>query len=474
MHYAVGDAPGPAAYPPGYAAAPPAAGWAYAQMPPQYPYPFVQPPAFAPRLIPPLERPHAALPPVSVQQPALLTTFSYDTAKRRLHDDSAKRWFREPPVGADLNYGFERYVEEPHVPDPLDSVLYTLMERAGGALDRTAVAGTPSISPAAVAAELLRMQVVTWRGIMTKLCTAWSLQTDGPPQFRDGFELNAMMLGDTLVLEEAPPPVPPPVPPPGSRKLRSAYYGRSFESYCTSESPDAPTGWAGVDNNVQWCHIVKTRLGDTRIVLGGEVDCVERAADGSEGVVELKTSAQPGTPRDEAALRAKMLRMYMQSFLLGVRTLVLGLRDVQGTLVGAQRLRTTDIPRVVRGHAGEWSAHENLAFGAQMLEYLRHVVARHTEGWLLHACGGLVGRDGYEWRVHRGSGSFLCHLPLPAVHEAEYEYPVFRVSFVPPFSHVTVRPVSRAELACDGRRAGRIGIVPTRFYEWVTERLYVQ
>jgi RAT1-interacting protein len=67
------------------------------------------------------------------------------------------------------------------------------------------------------------------------------------------------------------------------------YYGYAFESYSTSEGPppsrstasapatqqDAPPGWSGdVDTNVQWCSVVRTKLGDMRMILGGEVDCV--------------------------------------------------------------------------------------------------------------------------------------------------------------------------------------------------------
>ena len=79
------------------------------------------------------------------------------------------------------------------------------------------------------------------------------------------------------------------------------YYGYAFESWCTSDTPGPtpsgqytppsnansqpstamppipppPHGWGGdVDTNVQWCSVVKTKLGGTRIVLGGEVDCV--------------------------------------------------------------------------------------------------------------------------------------------------------------------------------------------------------
>ena len=62
------------------------------------------------------------------------------------------------------------------------------------------------------------------------------------------------------------------------------YYGYAFESYCTStNAPNhdeigRPAGWGeDVDTNVQWCSVVKTKLADTRIVIGGEVDCVRGA-----------------------------------------------------------------------------------------------------------------------------------------------------------------------------------------------------
>ena len=66
------------------------------------------------------------------------------------------------------------------------------------------------------------------------------------------------------------------------RQRLQTYYGYAFESYCTSSAPRRPAnvtsgvrGWGGdVDTNVQWCSVVKTKLGDTRIIIGGEVDCV--------------------------------------------------------------------------------------------------------------------------------------------------------------------------------------------------------
>ena len=69
------------------------------------------------------------------------------------------------------------------------------------------------------------------------------------------------------------------------RQLLMCYYGYAFESYCTSptpkrasmapERPGDPAGWGGdVDTNVQWCSVVKSKIGDIRLVIGGEVDCV--------------------------------------------------------------------------------------------------------------------------------------------------------------------------------------------------------
>ncbi len=68
------------------------------------------------------------------------------------------------------------------------------------------------------------------------------------------------------------------------RQSMQTYYGYAFESYCTSDAPSrlkldatlsTPFGWSGdVNNNVQWCSVVRTKLGSTRILIGGEVDCV--------------------------------------------------------------------------------------------------------------------------------------------------------------------------------------------------------
>ena len=73
------------------------------------------------------------------------------------------------------------------------------------------------------------------------------------------------------------------------RQRRQTYYGYAFESYCTASTPghreDTSShvqGWGGdINTNVQWCSVVKTKLGDRRVVIGGEVDCVRGMLCGS-------------------------------------------------------------------------------------------------------------------------------------------------------------------------------------------------
>lgn len=169
------------------------------------------------------------------------------------------------------------------------------------------------------------------------------------------------------------------------RRLQS-YYGYSFESYCTSSTPaghehntsgsSSAVGWGSdVDTNVQWCSVVKTKLGDTRIVIGGEVDCVRGKYTGNtDNFVELKTSLSIRGPHDEAKFEKKLLKFYFQSFLLGVPEVFVGFRKPSGYLTTTQVFQTVQIPRLVRGKPGAWDPNVCLAWGDQFLSFLKNTV----------------------------------------------------------------------------------------------------
>jgi RAT1-interacting protein len=95
-----------------------------------------------------------------------------------------------------------------------------------------------------------------------------------------------------------------------SYQLQS-YYGYSFESYCTSPLPSSSTTPGATfdvpNTNEQWCSIVKTSLGNLRVIIGGEVDCIAQDSARAtrskqvttEDFIELKTNIVIENARDE-------------------------------------------------------------------------------------------------------------------------------------------------------------------------------
>lgn len=109
----------------------------------------------------------------------------------------------------------------------------------------------------------------------------------------------------------------------GESQDKFMYWGYKFEELCTrGEGAEA----GKVDANVEFCSVFKLAIGDSRLVLGAEIDCYEGGEDeGSNAAhsayVEIKTSRvieHPGQGRSFE--RFKMLKYWIQSFLAGVPT----------------------------------------------------------------------------------------------------------------------------------------------------------
>ncbi|RDX44686.1 hypothetical protein OH76DRAFT_1359108 [Lentinus brumalis] len=245
--------------------------------------------------------------PVLYQQPTtFLQTFSYSATRALEFTDSALRYYVTSPSGVSLRYGYERWIKRPEGPTRLDPILLSIQR---------VVEKTNTASGAGKGKEWLNgMAVVTWRGIMTKILIA-------PYQEWDTVELNAMLIGGTLYLEEHVPDSRVPEMeniPAKQRKLM--YDGFAFEAWSTSSQPGVPerleghpVGWGGdVNTNIQWAAVAETRLGDHRLLISGEIDCVRRRFEGKPGaLVELKATMSmrtqnvrcPDLPSGEIRLR---------------------------------------------------------------------------------------------------------------------------------------------------------------------------
>jgi len=210
------------------------------------------------------------------------------------------------------------------------------------------------------------------------------------------------------------------------------YYGYAFESYCASDKPEVKHGdtsgpeWGGdVDTNVQWCCVVKTKLADTRMIIGGEVDCVrETYAGQTDTFVELKTSLviRPRNLYDEAKFEKKLLKLYFQSFLLGVPEIVVGFRTPSGVLETTQTFKTIEIPRLVRDKAEAWNPLLCLDWGQRFISFLKSVVQNQLSDLEQHKA---VWRVQFEPRV--GVKVFM----LDQAGVTEVESSEDRVGFLP-------------------------------------------
>jgi len=211
-----------------------------------------------------------------------------------------------------------------------------------------------------------------------------------PYEERDSWVLNAMLVGGTIYLEEH-------LNESDLRKKEDmtpeqklfTYYGYAFESWCSTPNanqrpqnlPDHPPGWGGdVNTNVQWCQVVKTKLGRNRMLLGGEVDCIRGAYDGTTSkFVELKTSQAIRSKWDETKFQKKLLKFWAQSYLLGVPEIFVGFRSKDGILQSTKSLRTLDIPRMVRSkHSEPWDTGVCLNFADAFFHHLRQTMERSS------------------------------------------------------------------------------------------------
>ncbi|KAF6837208.1 hla class iii protein dom3z [Colletotrichum musicola] len=319
-----------------------------------------------------------------VKRPKEFACFSYDDNHEFHLDDSSLRYYYTPRLGVDLSDGYDTFVKHD------DSKAEHL-----GSLLRTIKAHEEETG------EKIDAQIVTWRGMMTKIMAS-------PFEDRDGFEMNATLYQVRIYIEENHEykvesqkkqnaqqrrgPIPPEV---------MQFWGYKFETLATLPAPwgDTPRQYIEnrdkevVNNNAQYCSVVRTGIGQTVICIGGEVDAVWDSKPAKKGAptnwVELKTSLAIRDDRDVDNFHRKLMKFWIQSFLLGVPKIIVGFRSNRGILTSVEEIETEKIPDTVqrRGRAA-WNADMCVNFAAEFLVWLRQTI-----------------NDDGVWRIRRRPGS---------------------------------------------------------------------
>ncbi|KAI6382271.1 decapping endonuclease targeting mRNA [Pyricularia grisea] len=301
-----------------------------------------------------------------VRRPKEFAYFSYDADHKFRLDDSSMKWYYPPRLGADLSEGFESFdkLDEGASAEHIDSLLQTIIaheQRTGKKIDA---------------------HVVTWRGIVTKLMAS-------PYEDRDGFDLNATLYQDCVFIEEDhasrmeskkaqdSEPWKSPIP----REVMT-FWGYKFETLSTIPKPWGETSRDYIEgreqeptnNKEQYCSVVRTGIGKTILCLGGEVDAIWDSKPSTPGPinwVELKTSAEVRNDRDAANFERKLLKWWIQSFLLGVPKIVVGFRTRDGQLTRVDEMETNAIPANVQQRGRSWNGDTCINFCSAVLEWIR-------------------------------------------------------------------------------------------------------
>ncbi|PYI10873.1 RAI1-domain-containing protein [Aspergillus sclerotiicarbonarius CBS 121057] len=311
----------------------------------------------------------------AIRRPKEIACFSYDDAHKFHLGESSMKYYYPPPLPADLNRGFESFQKlDDSADEHLDALLETIM-----ALEKETD-------------KQCEADIVTWRGMMTKILAA-------PFDHLNGFEMNATCFQGTIFIEENNSHKNEQkqiqknqrMPPGMASQDLMAYWGYKFEALSVLNKPWNPTPRKEIEgreelivnNNAQYCSVVRTAIGRTRLVIGGEVDAVwdckpDRKEDPIHWV-ELKTSAEIRNDRDMVKYERKLLKFWAQSFLLGVPKIIVGFRDQQGIVHRLEELETASIPgKVKKVGRGTWDGNICINFAAAFLEWLKSTI--HEEG----------------------------------------------------------------------------------------------
>ncbi|KAL2472535.1 Decapping nuclease DXO-like protein [Abeliophyllum distichum] len=288
------------------------------------------------------------------QEPSELACYSRVEGGDVFFDERSLRLFKRfitEDIGADLNQGFDTYIEKKDLGSQGFGDLLTCIRNKS--------------------IPLQNMHFVTFRNNLNKILATAYIRHE--PWEMGVHKRNGVIYLDVHKLPERPQ---------SELDRRRCYWGYCFEALATEDPRRADgEGIHHVDANAEYCSVIKTKLGAHRILMGAEMDCCDSTDEGRRFYVELKTSRELDYHTEERYEREKLLKFWIQSFLAGVPYIVIGFRDDAGRLVRTERLRTKDITHRVK-MKNYWQGGVCLAFADEVLCWLYGTV-KENEDYIL-------------------------------------------------------------------------------------------
>lgn len=289
------------------------------------------------------------------QEPCEIASYSRASDGNVYFDDRCLRPFRRRVLeesGIDLNEGFETFVEKR---EDLECHGF------GDLLDCIRNTNIP----------LGNIHFVTFRNNLNKILGTAYNRTDP-------WEMGVHRRKNTVYLDVHKLPERPQT----KMDRQRTYWGYSFEQVATTDPNEGASEDSRiVDANVEYCAVIRTKLGAHRIIMGAEMDCYENSRDGKKYYIELKTSRELDARSVQYFEKVKLLKYWIQSFLAGVPRIVIGFRNDGGRLLRAQALSTREITQKVKAK-NYWQGGVCLAFADEVLCWLYGTV-KEDEDYVL-------------------------------------------------------------------------------------------
>ncbi|KAH9508443.1 hypothetical protein Btru_055247 [Bulinus truncatus] len=192
--------------------------------------------------------------------------------------------------------------------------------------------------------DRLNIDFVCWRGLLTKLlCIPYENREDllvAVIYFRGTYYMCEYDTDHKILQKKNATP----------EQEEMCAWGFKFEQYVTADKGlGIPCSNVPVNTNAEFGSIVCSHLGTNSLMFGAEVDCEDPNSQENNKYVELKTSRIIDSQRQyENFCRHKLIKWWAQSFVLGIRHIVCGLRDDSGVVRKLEDFYVSKIPSIVQ------------------------------------------------------------------------------------------------------------------------------
>ncbi|CAD5209527.1 unnamed protein product [Bursaphelenchus xylophilus] len=297
-----------------------------------------------------------------LSRPNYIGDFGTDFREKKVHPGRSRvrylyeKYVNKTDLHLDLNRGLDVFDPKPDEDEHLDGLLRYIM--------------TISEPKAHLKKVLHGADVVSWRGTLTRIGASPfdALNSDGwrvlCSKFNDVVFLCELSTSQKLSNNGKKT----------AREKRMTYWGYKFEQYTTVDHEnEVPNTNVPVSTMSNYSAVFRFDMGNRidntkiRIFTGAEMDCLNEKGE----FIELKTQFnQIGVGR---YWYQKEMKWWLQSFLVGIDTIVAGLRDDNGIIKEIKAVKVNDLAR----HPTGWDPAVCLNF---LLSFLVKVRSELREG----------------------------------------------------------------------------------------------